>query len=465
MKTKMSTIQRSFVLLLFVSFSSFLHAQCNASFTFNDYDGPMPLVGAVTFQNLSYGDFTDVSWNFGDGNVCGEGNSSYTHVFSESGTYEVSLMVWNASQTCNSIYTEMVEVFVPDDPCEVLDCVWPGDTNGDGISTMEDILNIGVAFNITGPEREEATNDWEAQPAPDWDMSTIDGVNYKHLDCNGDGIINHYDLVPVWEYNNLLESFDDTSSPDGPEISLKFDVDTVVINEDSGETTTINAGLMLGESNYPLEDVYGLVLYMNYPKQWVDSNHVVEIDYDHNSFFGDDTEALTWDKDTRAAGQVDYAMARVNAQNTSGYGRVAKMSFIIIHDIIDGREEMQGQAFNVEIEVVKVIDKYGNEKEVSVNNENGSVFFVNGFTTKTIDRTLSAKVAVFPNPASDLLNIDLGDLNGENIEMYDALGQKVLFEEMDFHNHQLDLSRFESGVYVLKIQTDKGLASKRVIIE
>ena len=470
MKAKIFTSQSALFLIftfLFFSFSNFLSAQCNADFSFHDYDGPMPVVGGITFENTSTGNFTNLSWNFGDGAYCSEQSSSYTHVYNQSGTYEVSLMIWNSDQTCNSIHTATVDVFVPDDPCEVLDCVWPGDTNGDGVSTMVDLLNIGVGFNVTGPERSDASSEWEAQPAEDWDMSMVDGVNYKHLDCNGDGIINLFDLSPIWEYNSLLETLgNQIPVDDGPEISLQFDVDTVLIDETSGETTTINASLTLGQSSYPMEDIYGLALYVNYPKQWVDSSSAVVADYDHNSFFGDQTETLNWDVDTRAAGQVDFAMARLDGQNTSGYGRVANVSFIIIHDIVDGREEMQGRAFEVEIEVVKVIDKFGNEKEVSFGNNNASVFFVNGFTTtSTVDPELSAKVNVFPNPTTDVLNIDLGELQGESLELYNVLGQMVVYEENINENHQLSLDAFEKGIYLLKIQTDQGLVSKRVIVE
>ena len=41
---------------------------CDAYFTYEDYQGPDPVTGGITFLNASTGTYTNGSWDFGDGN-------------------------------------------------------------------------------------------------------------------------------------------------------------------------------------------------------------------------------------------------------------------------------------------------------------------------------------------------------------------------------------------------------------
>jgi len=154
---------------------------CAAIFEYEDYDGPMPVVGGVKFNNFSTGPYAEWSWDFGDGNYDSESKETITHFYQESGTYKVKLSVWNGTQACYSEYTQFVDVYISDDPCDQLDCVWPGDTDGNGKANLEDLINIGVGFGMNGPPRETISSAWEAQAAEDWPAENAAGVNYKHL--------------------------------------------------------------------------------------------------------------------------------------------------------------------------------------------------------------------------------------------------------------------------------------------
>jgi len=446
-----------------------LSTDCDADFSYEDYDGPMPVLGGITFQNLSTGPYTNMSWDFGDGTYFSDLENTVTHHYSESGSYEVSLTVWsNDTQLCLSTSSKTVEVWISDDPCEQLDCVWPGDTNADGVANLEDILNIGLEFGMSGPARDTVCGGWYGHPAMDWDESTVEGVNLKHGDCNGDGIINLSDLPFT---SNLSESYTNLENgisfaeSDGPPIKLNFNVDTVYIT-DATETTTITAELLLGSSIVPIEEVYGVVLYLNFPGQYIDSSSQVSVDYYQNSFFGDNEEVISRAVDMSEQGQVDIAFARNNGIGVTGQGRVGTVSFIIDADIIDGREEAEGQSFDVTINVVSVIDKFGNEIEISLSEEPASVYFVNNIITKVADPVLSDKVKIFPNPVSDVLNIDLGELNAHTLELYDVLGKRVEYRKIEADRMiNLNVNKFEKGIYLLKIQTDQGIVSKRVVVE
>ena len=446
-----------------------LNSDCEAAFSYSEYDGSLPLLGGITFENLSTGDFTHLSWDFGDGDYYSEMGNSTTHFYSQSGTYQVSLSVWDGVyQQCFSTSTLVVDVWISNDPCDQLDCVWPGDTNADGLANLEDVLNIGLEFGLTGPARDSVCGEWYGHPAEDWDYTTIDGVNLKHTDCNGDGIINLSDLPFT---SNLSESYTQlengvsVAESNGAPIKLQFNVDTVHLT-DAFTKTELIATLKFGSGEVDIEDVYGVVLYLEYDEQYVDSSSQIDVDYYEDSFFGEPTEVITRAVNLPEEGQLDFAIARVNGEGISGEGRVATLSYIIEADIIDGRDEDEGQSFNVHVNVVKVVDKFGNELDISLSAEPASVFFVNNIVTSVVDPALSEQVKVFPNPVSDILNIDLGDLNGEVLELYDVLGKRVLHQELQSERViNLNVNMFEKGMYLMKIQTVEGIASKRVIVK
>lgn len=440
---------------------------CNAEFSTEDYSGPMPVVGGVVFNNISTGDFTEWSWDFGDGSYDSESLETVTHFYQESGTYDVRLIVWNDTpQNCFSEYVKTIEVFISDDPCDQLDCVWPGDTDGSGAANLEDIINIGVGFGMTGPPRDSISTDWSGKPATDWELENSDGVNYKHFDCNGDGTINISDITAIQSNYVMLENGVTETESNGVPVSLSFDVDTVVITHEE-QHLEINAGLNFGSSDVLMENVYGIVLYLTYPKHYVVASEPVGFEYNDNSFFGNNTNVLPMARNIQEAGQTDVVLTRNNVTNTSGQGRVASFSFIIESDIIDGRAINEGQDFAVHIHAVKAVDVDGNEINLSLPEDPASVFFQNGMTiTKAVDLIEDNQLEIYPNPATDNLQISLSEeLHPQEVEVFDLLGKRVLYSEMYNSQLELNVSRLQYGIYVLKVKTEEGIGTKKIMVE
>ena len=441
-------------------------AQCSAEFEYQAYDGPMPVVGGITFTNLSTGPYTGISWDFGDGSYFSTITETVDHFYSESGTYTVHLSVWNNNPgECYADYQLEIDVQVSDDPCDQLDCVWPGDANGDSKANLEDLLNIGYGFQTTGPPRDEVDVSWTGHIATDWPQSTADGVNYKHLDCNGDGIINEFDILPVNMHYVTMENGVSITESGGAPLSLEFDIDTFIINEDTPETVEINAALLFGHDDFPLEDVYGVVFYLEYPEEYIDSASQVTMEYNQNSFFGDLSNTLPYARDDREIGQVDAVVTRKNGLNTSGQGRLANFKFIIDIDIIDGRavqdEETQ---FKVNLNVVKAIDGDGNEIDVSLPEDPACVTFISDFPNSNKQPDVSDQINVYPNPATDLLQINTNDLKVQEMSLFNALGQQVIHRPLNGRVHDINVSALQAGVYLLHVQSEEGLAIKRIVI-
>jgi len=74
------------------------------------------------------------------------------------------------------------------------DPIYPGDFNNDGIANKEDVLYWALAYpNNIGLQRPNATTDWYGQEAPNWGV-TVQDIDSKHQDADGNGIINEADL-------------------------------------------------------------------------------------------------------------------------------------------------------------------------------------------------------------------------------------------------------------------------------
>lgn len=71
---------------------------------------------------------------------------------------------------------------------------------------------------------------------------------------------------------------------------------------------------------------------------------------------------------------------------------------------------------------------------------------------------------ISPNPASSKLNITLASsLNNANVTIYDVLGKKVYSKALSTMNSSIDVSRWNTGVYLVRISTDNQTLTKRFV--
>ena len=63
------------------------------------------------------------------------------------------------------------------------------------------------------------------------------------------------------------------------------------------------------------------------------------------------------------------------------------------------------------------------------------------------------KIKLYPNPASNVLNIEaLSTI--ETVEIYNLLGQKILTKNSNTTIESIDISSFESGIYIVKVSSE-----------
>ena len=94
----------------------------------------------------------------------------------------------------------------------------------------------------------------------------------------------------------------------------------------------------------------------------------------------------------------------------------------------------------------------------------GLVATLAGINNDGISETESINVAMFPNPAHEFVTI-LTDDNMLNVSMYNLLGQQV--ETLDLNGTSkctLNTSGLSSGIYMVKIGTEKGCVAKELVV-
>ena len=70
---------------------------------------------------------------------------------------------------------------------------------------------------------------------------------------------------------------------------------------------------------------------------------------------------------------------------------------------------------------------------------------------------------IFPNPNSDKVYIRLSQPGTATVSIFDMTGQQLLFEYFTGNKTELDLSTFESGIYLIKVKRENVLKIDRLI--
>lgn len=89
----------------------------------------------------------------------------------------------------------------------------------------------------------------------------------------------------------------------------------------------------------------------------------------------------------------------------------------------------------------------------------GSAIFQN-FSLKTTSFD-SESIALYPNPSSGIVNLDYKQLQVSKIQVVNSLGQLVKTQSNTFE--VIDIAAVLPGVYILKIDTDRGIIEKKII--
>ncbi|NNC86602.1 MAG: T9SS type A sorting domain-containing protein, partial [Bacteroidia bacterium] len=90
--------------------------------------------------------------------------------------------------------------------------------------------------------------------------------------------------------------------------------------------------------------------------------------------------------------------------------------------------------------------------------------------TSIDDNAGLANINVYPNPATDMVHISLGNLQAKDatITILDALGRTVYTEEVNSpantYKTEIDVNLFEAGAYIIQVENNSGIKNSKLIV-
>lgn len=81
----------------------------------------------------------------------------------------------------------------------------------------------------------------------------------------------------------------------------------------------------------------------------------------------------------------------------------------------------------------------------------------------SVDLTSSEKLNVFPNPSKDLISITLEHPGEYSMFITTLNGQLIYSALMEGPSHQIDLSSFQKGVYLLTLKSVDFVATGKIV--
>ena len=340
------------------------------------------------------------------------------------------------------------------------DCVWPGDANKDGIVDYKDVLEIGVGYGSTGNYRENGTRNWKSAMIKDWDKFTYDDINYKHLDCNGDGYIDAADKFVVEDnYGKTHAStfVNKTAEPSQDSIYFQFTKDTFYAGE------MITANLNLGNAANPFTNAYGVAYQYIYTDENNSSNSVS---------FKTVCEAICADNDFMLQSLHNYpqdktgeiAQVRTGLKNVSAQGKLATFSYIL--EDSTHNYPANGEWIYLKLLQTKIIDSQG--KEYALKAVNDSALILKSKTQQVgieQNKSIFSNIRIWPNPAKNILSIESEEYFSGKLYIINTLGEILLTEDLQHQKQKsIDIKHFPAGIYMLKITNSKNEFMQKLII-
>lgn len=333
--------------------------------------------------------------------------------------------------------------------------MYPGDANNNGLSNASDLLQVGLAYGLTGTVRANASTNWIGQESDNWTTIFANNVNAKHADSNGDGVVDASDVTAIEINYGAMHSDVTTYSPlmagtDMFSLSLEMP-DTLSV----GQTVVVD--VMLADANQPMSDFYGIAFAIEADGVFFEANSFALNLSD--SWLGTSGELLSVSREFIDDGRVEIGIVKNNQQPSTGFGKIASFEFVMSEDIIAAMTSVANlKTFPMRILDIESITSLGGNLEVV--SEDLEVFLTN---TNDLSSLVNNAIFIYPNPVSEILNLNYNDLDIEQIRIYNTSGILVNTLFKDFE--KISLYGFRSGIYYMEIQTSIGMGVKRFAIK
>jgi len=103
--------------------------------------------------------------------------------------------------------------------------------------------------------------------------------------------------------------------------------------------------------------------------------------------------------------------------------------------------------------------------DVTGNHGGQDMWVVKLASVNGIDDVIEDHFSISPNPSNGIFYIELNELHGASLTITEALGKEVLSTKVHEQRTTLDLSQEPKGIYLVNVQTEQGIISRKLVLE
>jgi Secretion system C-terminal sorting domain len=329
--------------------------------------------------------------------------------------------------------------------------VWPGDCDYDLQANNIDLLTLGVTYGSTGPVRAGASNSWTPQVAADWSQAIPLGANYKHSDCNGDGIVDLNDTLAI--SLNYAQTHPFRFEPGNNADIMTVGNYYLVPQQDTvGPQNIAYIDIYAGSASQPVNDFYGSAFTLTYDNSLVEVNTVSA--NVNNSWIGTkNVSTITMNHDDYNSGAHEVGITRFTHTEVNGYGYIGTM-------MLSTANVSSMQSLEIGIEGIKTVNANGVAMPMT---GTGCHIIIDPSLPSGISEPQANPVEVYPNPANESVMIQSNV--SERIEVINMLGQVVYAIATSGTTTIINTTEFEPGMYFVCVIANGIQTTERLIVE
>ena len=79
---------------------------------------------------------------------------------------------------------------------------------------------------------------------------------------------------------------------------------------------------------------------------------------------------------------------------------------------------------------------------------------------------LNKNIDIYPNPSAGIFNIEMKNISDFHYEIFDISGKSITNKiEVTLNSFEINLSKYSHGIYFLKLQSNEGVITKKLIVK
>ena len=383
------------------------------------------------------GAYSNISWTVQGGILnSGQGNSQISVTWDYKSNGLIAIMVKDTQSATFKYDTLRVSIDTS--------CVWPGDANHDHKVSYTDFLALVEGFNDHHRACMDTSTLWQGQARCNWNDTIGLKIEKKHVDCNGDGIIDFNDtnaIIRNYAKTGLKKKEDVWLCPPpqkgDPELRIYSTTDTLVPGH------SLYASVYFGTPFLTAKGVFGIAFSISYDRNIFDGSSI-QIDTSHQWITFNCDSPLVFFRNFPDEGHMDFVFARTNHIPIEGSGELANLKFHIKDKI-----SLNTTSTKMTLGEFQFLSMNGPLSGVMRTNDS---FVVLGNTAIENTTNTLSKIEIYPDPATDYIILKSSN-NLLSVRVFDYVGKQLINQKFGGNNNQekIMLSSLNHGIYFVEV--------------